>query len=444
VNKQKRNFKKAVLSILCFAFILTGVIGCSSNTSSPKNTNETNEASGPKEKIKLEFYYGLGGKLGETMDKIIKDFNSSNEQYEVVPIVQGDYSETLQALQASLAANKPPALAINGYPEFMKLANNDVLLPLEEYIDQPEYNKDDVLLLEQGKFNDVTLGVPAFVSTQMMYYRKDIFEKYNIDYNSLESFEQLAEAAKLIKEKEGINGWSIMWYGEHMIDYARSTGGDIVSKDGKTVTIDSDEWIYAWDNIRKWIHEDKIMDTVYGGNGWEWWYKTIDNVMNGKSAGYTGSSGDGGDLDFSKIATGMQKGFNGSKPRPVAVSVMFNLFKSSPKEQQQGAWEFVKFFSEANQTTSWSVETGYIPIRNSAVETEVYQNKLKENPYFSVPLEQAKANGIPPFVDPTGGKIYAEIDLAKDKVLIENIPAAEALKEAKIKAQAELDKALKK
>jgi len=57
-------------------------------------------------------------------------------------------------------------------------------------------------------------------------------------------------------------------------------------------------------------------------------------------------------------------------------------------------------------------------------------------------LEQAKTNGIAPFVDPTGGKIYAEIELAKDKVLIENIPAAEALKEAKRKAQIELDKAL--
>lgn len=439
MNKRKKGVKNAILSILCSALVFTGVVGCSNSMSSE---SPTNAASGPNEKIKLEFYYGLGGKLGETMGKIVQDFNSTNQQYEVVPIIQGDYGETLQALQASLAAGKPPAIAINGYPEFMKLAKSDVLLPLEAYVDQPEYNKSDILLMDQGEYNDALLGVPAYVATQMMYYRKDIFEKYNIDYNSLESFEQLADAAKLIKEKEGISGWSVMWYAEHMIDYARSAGGDIVSEDGKTVTIDSEEWIYAWDNVRKWIHEDKIMDTVYGGNGWEWWYKTIDNVMNGKSAGYTGSSGDGGDLDFTKVATGMQKGFGGEKPRPVATSVMFNLFKGSTEEQQKGAWEFVKFFSQAEKTAFWAVETGYIPIRESAVDTEIYQNKLKENPYLSVPLEQAKTNGIPPFVDPTGGKIYAEIELAKDKVLIENIPAAEALKEAKIKAQEHLDKAL--
>ncbi|WP_289137932.1 ABC transporter substrate-binding protein [uncultured Brevibacillus sp.] len=444
MEKRKGSAKRIISSILCSALIMTGVIGCSNQASSENNTStNTNAAPATKEKIKLEFYYGLGGKLGETMQKIVQDFNSQSQQYEVVPVIQGSYSETLQALQAQLATGKPPALSINGYPEFMKLAKSDALLPLDENINQPEYKKDDVLLLEQGKYNEATLGVPAYVATQMMYYRKDIFDKYQIDYNSLTSFEQLADAAKLIKEKEGISGWSIMWYAEHMIDYARSAGGDIVSADGKTVTIDSEEWVYAWDKIRKSIHEDKTMDTVYGGNGWEWWYKTIDNVMNGKSAGYTGSSGDGGDLDFSKVATGMQKGFNGKKPRPVATSVMFNLFKASPKEQQQGAWEFVKFFSEAEKTAYWAVETGYIPIRDSAVKTDIYQNKLKENPYLSVPLEQAKTNGIAPFVDPTGGKIYAEIELAKDKVLIENIPAAEALKEAKRKAQIELDKALK-
>ncbi|MBP1992929.1 ABC transporter substrate-binding protein [Paenibacillus eucommiae] len=440
MRNQSLNMKKAMLLVMCLVFICIAA-GCSSSSSAEKETGSKPTADN-KDKVKLEFYYGLGGKLGDTMSKIIQDFNSSSTKYEVVPVIQGNYSETLQKLQASLAANKPPALAINGYPEFTKLAKNEVLLPLDAYINQPEYNKDDILLLDQGNYNNAVLGVPSFVSTQMMYYRKDIFDKYNIDYNALESFEQLADAAKTIKEKEGINGWSIMWYAEHMIDYARSAGGDIASEDGKTITIDSEEWIYAWDSIRKWIHEDKTMNTVYGGNGWEWWYKTIDGVMNGKSAGYTGSSGDGGDLDFTKVATGMQKGLHGSKPRPVAVSVMFNLFKDSPKEQQEGAWEFVKYFSEAEQTAYWAVETGYIPIRDSAVNTEIYQNKLKENPYLSVPLEQAKTNGIAPYVDPTGGKIYAEIELAKDEVLIGNKPAAEVLKEAKKKAQNELDKVL--
>jgi multiple sugar transport system substrate-binding protein len=45
-----------------------------------------------------------------------------------------------------------------------------------------------------------------------------------------------------------------------------------------------------------------------------------------------------------------------------------------------------------------------------------------------------------PFQDPTGGKINDALTIAADKVQIENIPAAEALKEAQQTAQAALDK----
>ena len=38
-----------------------------------------------------------------------------------------------------------------------------------------------------------------------------------------------------------------------------------------------------------------------GGQGWEYWYKTIDDVLQDKAGGYTGSSGDQADLDFTKV-----------------------------------------------------------------------------------------------------------------------------------------------
>lgn len=49
-----------------------------------------------------------------------------------------------------------------------------------------------------------------------------------------------------------------------------------------------------------------------GGQGWEYWYKTIDDVMKGQAAGYTGSSGDQGDLDFSVVSAMEQPGWAGA------------------------------------------------------------------------------------------------------------------------------------
>ena len=34
-------------------------------------------------KIEIEYWYGLGGKLDENMQKIITDFNGSQDKYEV-------------------------------------------------------------------------------------------------------------------------------------------------------------------------------------------------------------------------------------------------------------------------------------------------------------------------------------------------------------------------
>ena len=89
-----------------------------------------------------------------------------------------------------------------------------------------------------------------------------------------------------------------MWGYANLMDAAFSNGASIFSEDGKTVTINSDEWVEVWESFREWIHEDKIMTIHSGGQGWEYWYKTIDDVLQDKAGGYTGSSGDQADLDF--------------------------------------------------------------------------------------------------------------------------------------------------
>lgn len=48
--------------------------------------------------------------------------------------------------------------------------------------------------------------------------------------------------------------------------------------------INSDEWVEVWESFRTWIHDDKIMKVNSGGQGWEYWYTTIDDVCRIKQA----------------------------------------------------------------------------------------------------------------------------------------------------------------
>jgi multiple sugar transport system substrate-binding protein len=85
------------------------------------------------------------------------------------------------------------------------------------------------------------------------------------------------------------------------------------------------------------------------------------------------------------------------------------------------------------------MNSGYIAVRQSALDDPAFVAYSQENPQATIPLKQA-AHASKPFQDPTGGKITDALKIAADKVQISNVSAEKALKEAKEVAQRELDK----
>nr|WP_245600180.1 ABC transporter substrate-binding protein [Paenibacillus harenae] len=396
------------------------------------------------EPVTIEFWYGLGGKLGENMQLLIDKFNASQQEVIVKPIVQADYAETEQKLQAAIASGDVPAAVLSSNVEW---ARKGYYAPLNELIaGQSDFMQEDIIqtFLEQGKVDGDQYFLPMYGTTQVMYYRKDALAKHNIKPEDLTTWESLAEAAAKMTEtadgKTTFYGWEPMWGKDNMIDAVLSKGGNILSDDGQTVLIDSPEWISTWELFRKWIHDDQIMRIHSGGQGWEYWYKTIDDVMKGQAAGYTGSSGDQGDLDFTQLAAMEQPGWEGiGEGKPVASAIMAGIPAKASPEQQQAALKWLSFFMNAENTAFWSMNTGYIAVRESALDHPDFVAFSEANPQSTIPLKQA-AHASSPFLDPTGGKINDALGIAADKVQIGNVSAEEALKEAKETAQRELDK----
>ena len=412
--------------------------GAQPATSSPEPTTA------PAQPVTIEFWYGLGGKLGENMGTLIDKFNASQGEVIVKPVVQADYNETGQKLQAAIASGTVPAAVLSSNVEWAK---KGYYAQLDDLIaGQSDFNKEDVIqtFLDQGKVDGKQYFLPMYGTTQVMYYRKDAFEKSGIKPEDVTTWEALGKAAEKMAVKTGgkttFYGWEPMWGRENMMDAVFSKGGSVLSEDGKTVTIDSPEWISTWDFFRKAIHEDKTMRIHSGGQGWEYWYKTIDDVMKGQAAGYTGSSGDQGDLDFTQLAAMEQPGWEGvGVGKPVAQAIMAGIPAKASPEQQQAAFKWFTYFMKAENTAFWSINSGYIAVRQSALDDPAFVEYSKKNPQSTVPLKQA-AHASKPFQDPTGGKIDDALKIAADKVQISNVPAAQALKEAKETAQRELDK----
>lgn len=440
------------LSLVSMIAGLTVLTACGGNSASGNDTAGGGASAAPAadaapaqgKPVTIEFWYGLGGKLGENMESLIQKFNASQQEVIVKGIVQADYSETEQKLQAAIATGQVPAAVLSSN---MDWARKGYFASMDELIaEQPDFNKEDFVqtFLKQGQVDGKQYFLPMYGTTQVMYYRKDAFEKSGIDASQLKTWEDLAAAAKKMAVQDGgkttFFGWEPMWGSGNMIDAVMSKGGSILSGDGTKVTIDSPEWVETWDLFRKWIHEDKIMRIHSGGQGWEYWYKTIDDVMKGQAAGYTGSSGDQGDLDFSIVSAMEQPGWAGvGEGRPVAEAIMAGIPAKAGDAEKQAAMKWLTYFTNSENTAFWSINTGYISVRRSALKDPAFVSFSETNPQIKVPLMQA-SHASAPFQDPTGGKISDALKIAADKVQIENTPAAEALKEAQQTAQAALDK----
>lgn len=436
--------KRLLSMVLVMGMAVTALSGCGNsakgNTSSQTSGDSSKKADSGKT-IDLDFWYSGGKTAVNVVKEIVDDFNASQTKYKISCVTQADYDETYQKVQAGIAGGTAPDIALMNVSAAQTLNSKGLLGDVGALADKDsDFQKDDYLEVfynqgidEKGK----TYGIPAYGTTQVMYYNKKAFEKAGIKAEDIKTWQDLEAAAKKITSDKMI-GWEPMWGKDNMVDAVLSNGGSIFNDDQTEVTINTKEWVEVWESFRKWIHDDKIMKIHSGGQGWEYWYATIDDVLQNKAGGYTGSSGDQADLDFSVVAAMEQPGFGDNASAPSAEAKELVMMNSSSDEEKQGAYEFMKFFTTPENQAKWSMSTGYVAVRKSTQDVKEFKDYTDKNPQALVPLQQASHGSILP-TDPTGGKIYDALKVAADKVEIEGVDAQKALDEAQKTAQAALD-----
>lgn len=450
--------KQLLTFITVFALFVGVLAGCSGGS------GKSVEVSKEGDKIVVPFINGVGGSLAENLDNIVKEYNNSQDKYVVKTTKAGNYDESYQKLQSGFAANNQEAIALLGSDVVQDYVKKDLIVPLDEYVkNDKEFKKEDYGkgFMQQATINGNLYGIPLYGTTQILYYNKKVLAENGFTPDDLKTWEGIEKVAKKVAKRDASGnvtyaGWMPIWGTSNLIDSVRSAGGNVLSEDGTKVLINDETWVKVWEKFRQWIHEDKIMKVNTGGTGWEYWDNTIIDLVEGRTLGLTGSSGDQGFV-FKSLGEGMdekerletfgavpQPGWGDHKPAPKLETYLLTLTRNIDPEVAKGAFDFMKFATSTENTAKWSMTTGYIPVRNNVTDYKPYADFVKKQPQALVPLEQANKYGVMPFIDPTGGKILDALDVAKDKVEIEGISAKEALNEAATVAQQELDKVLAK
>lgn len=223
-------WKKTLILILCFTLI-TGVFsGCSRNEDAVNENEETSSS----DEVVLTF--GLWDKYQEPVLREIADkFEEENPNIKI-DLQLTPFSQYWTKLETAATGEVLPDIFwING-PNIVKYASNNLLLPLDEFIEKDDFKLEEFpeALVELYTVDEELYGIPKDWDLTALWYNKKMFDEKNLEYpNSKWTWDDMVEAArKLTDESKGTYGIAARPdTQEGLYNTIPQAGGYIISED---------------------------------------------------------------------------------------------------------------------------------------------------------------------------------------------------------------------
>ncbi|MCH4891372.1 ABC transporter substrate-binding protein [Acidaminobacter sp. JC074] len=240
------------------------VAGCSQQESTiPAPTEESIETVEETQEIVELNYYSHPDEKGER-NAIIKAFEELHPNVKVNLIeLPPDTSEKLTMISKVLQAEDtamdifdadviwPSIFAAAGWVE-----------PLDNYMTEEEIDAHLPGAMYANLYQGHYYGIPYRTDTGMLYYRKDLLEKYNKSVPT--TWDELVQTAEYIMSKEGgdMTGYAGSWKQFegltcNLMEFVWSYGGDVLDEDSKVV-FDSPESVAAVTRMVDMINAENI------------------------------------------------------------------------------------------------------------------------------------------------------------------------------------------
>jgi sn-glycerol 3-phosphate transport system substrate-binding protein len=423
-----------ILQVLSILISLTMLLtACATPTTSPTEESVKTEEPAAAGPVEVVFWSALGGNNGTILENMVKDFNESQDEVFVKYEFQGSYPDTEQKFMASIAADQVPDLVTLEISRVPGFANSDALQPLDDFangedgIDLTDFSEG---LLQESRINDTLYSLPQARSMPVFYYNKDMFEAAGLDPSQAPaSWEELRDAAiKVTKEDGSQFGFGIQignpwWYFQMAVENSGAEISEFVD-DACQPTFNSPEAVAGLQWWYDLVNVDEAA-RIYPGQGLTTWEALQADFISGKAGmmfittGWMGNIENNSDFE---VGVGMiPEGPTGVRRAPTGGNGIV-MPVGSPDEKKDAAWKFLKWVTDTPQTSSWAQQTGYMPLRLSALEDPELIKYFEERPNFKVAVEQMQyASPFPcikmhPKTESTADKLWERIFVAHESV----------------------------
>ena len=354
-------FKK--LSSISLALLLALMTGCNNSGGTTSQGELVTEI---KEPVEITFWHAMNGNLEKSLQSLTDKFMAENSNIKVTLQNQSSYPDLQQKITATTASPKDLPTLTQAYPDWMlNPIQDDLVVDLKPYIENETLkfdNYEDILesFRNANTRDGKVYGLPFNKSTEVIWYNKDLFKELNLEVPK--NYEEFASVAKTITEKKGIVGAGFDSLNNFYTTFLKNEG-------------------VVFDNTADVTGEASVKAANYYLDGVKEGYFRIagtDMYLSGPFANETLGMYVGSNAGESFVKQSVGDKFEvGVAPYPAEYSLQqgtdLYVFTNATPEQRTAAYEYLKFLTSKENQVTWAKETGYIPARQSAIESEEYQ-----------------------------------------------------------------------
>ena len=235
-----KKYLSIVSLILSIMIVMSGCVSSS-------NSSNTSGASNEPITITFDQFSGSGDNE-QFLKKMIENYEKDNPNVKIKMQSYG-YNDYFTQLTTKVAGGKAADVFELNYENFVSYAKKGALMPIDDIIksnniDTSIYNQP---ALKAFNADGKQYGVPNSFSTVLLIYNKDLFDKAKVDYPTDDwTWNDAMNAAKKIRalDKNTYGYYQPLSYNE-FDKVAQQNGGNLISEDGKSFTMDTPENVEA-------------------------------------------------------------------------------------------------------------------------------------------------------------------------------------------------------
>lgn len=447
-------FKK-LTTIISILTLTMGLTACSTqnNETKTKSSNESKIANEITKDVSIDFWHAMTGENEQVLKKITDDFNKENKDGIKVNLVyQGHYKELFSKLEGAAKSNQLPELAMIYPNRLTAYVKNDLVENLNPYIENEKIGFDkktweDIpkFLRDNGMWDGKHHSLPFNKSTYLLFYNEDILKENNVKPPT--TWNELKEASEKLtidKDKDGKNDVYGLALNESVgIDssfWVKQAGGDLIDEKNDKILFNSNKTSKAFDFLTGMIKnenakiagEEKYMTGPFSRG------EAAMGISSMSALPDIISACEGTGVKFKTVVLP-----KGEKEASLFSGTDITMFNTSSPEEKLAAFKYIKYFFEEDTQFLWGTESGYLPLRNSVLNSLEFKEYAKsKNPAKEVAIESFESGYCDPKVL-NGYAIHENMDKALQQIILGEKDTKQALSEAEKNTRTELDEAKK-